>query len=77
MEIINGHTNTQITYITINLTKQHLIVIALRETVQLVCEMILKVNTQKIYTVKKKHLTFTRFSVTLLIALKTANFAEL
>ena len=47
------HTNTQLTYITINLTKQHLIVISLRETVQFMCEMKIKVNTQRIHTVKK------------------------
>ena len=49
------HTNTQKTYITINLTKQHFIVTSLRETVQFMCEMNIKVNTQKIHDVKKKY----------------------
>ena len=47
------YTNTQITYITINLTKKHLIVISLQEAVQFLCEMKIKVNTQIIHTVKK------------------------
>ena len=46
------HTNTQITYVTINLAKKHLIVTSLRDTVQLMCEMKIKVNTQRIHTVK-------------------------
>ena len=53
---INEHTSTQITYITINLTKEHLTVISLRETVQFMFVMEIKVNTQKIHTVKKKYI---------------------
>ena len=44
-------------------TKKHLIVISIRETVQFMCEMKIKENTQRIYIVKKIHLIIKDYNV--------------